>query len=185
MTVPIPDRGDLGPAMKALSTDRQRAFVIAMVYQGGKNASRAYKEAGYSGNDDVCKVEAHRLMHDGRVRDAIRETSYGMMGGAAMMATAFIIDMIEDENVSRRDKFKAAQMILNRTGLHETTEQRITVKKEDNEHEKIEKAVALAQKLGIDPRELLGQAGIAYDRGEPTDVEAELVGSNEGIEDLL
>lgn len=191
--VTLPDEGEWGPAFAALPSDRQRLFVIALVNQGGKNASRAYLEAGYTvANRNVADVGAHRLSHDAAVQAAIREQSFKRMGAAGLAATSLLVDIItadEQSGVKISHKLKAASMIMNRTGLHETTEHVVTTERKLNDHEKVEKIIATAKALGLDPKTLLGQAGIVLDPVKTIDVTpntpAEHIDGSAGLEDLL
>jgi len=194
--VALPDEGEWGPAFAALPSDRQRMFVVALVDQGGRNASRAYREAGYTAaNENVARVGAHRLSHDAAVQAAIREQSFKRMGAAGLAATSFLVDVLnsDDPNVKVGTKLKAAAMIMNRTGLHETTEHVVTTEKKLNEQEKIDRIILTAEKLGIDPKTLLGNAGYnvaALEKPKAIDITPSVVnpnvdGSVAGLEDLL
>jgi phage terminase small subunit len=161
-TIELPDEGEWGPAFAALASDRQRAFVIAYVREGGKNATRCYAEAGYKCDGfNVANVGAYRLMHDATVREAIREQSFARMGAAGLAATSLLVEIMnsDDPSVKTSQKMKAAAMILNRTGLHETTEHKVVTEKKLNEQEKIDRIIAMAEKLGLDAKTLLGRAG--------------------------
>lgn len=162
--ISLADVGEWGPAMDALPTDRMRAFVYVYVQQGGRDHRRAYLAAGYKAStENVVGVECHKLLHDERIQAAIREESLKRMGGSAMAAASFLAGLLEsdDPKVKTRDKMQAASMILNRVGLHETTEHKVTVKKEMNAQDKIDAAIALAKSLNLDPALLLGNIGIA------------------------
>jgi len=191
--VALPDEGDWGPAFAALPSDRQRLFVIALVDSGGRNATAAYIDAGYTcANIGVARVGAYRLTHDQSVQDAIREQSFKRMGAAQLAATSLLVEIIQsdDTNVKVGTKLKAAAMILNRTGLHETTEHVVKTERKLNEQEKIDRIIDTAKKLGLDPKALLGQAGIVLDPMKtiditPTSPPEHIEGSTAGLEDLL
>lgn len=190
--LPSNDEGELGPAMQALNTDRQRAFVVALVNKGGRSDKfvTAYLEAGYSPTQSERGLyqNAYNLAHDERVITAIREVSLSRMGAAALAASSYLVEILQsdDTNIKPSLKMKAAAMILNRTGLHETTEHKVTVEKKLSETEKVERAIALASKLGLDPKELLGRVGVSIDPNEDIEeAEAVLVGTTAGLEDLL
>lgn len=162
--VELPDDGDWGPAMSALNTERQRRFVYAMAQSGGRHPTRCYLEAGYEPTtNNSANVGAFKLAHDERILAAIREVSHRIMGRAAMAASNLLAQIVEDEDAKVGVRMKAAQMILNRTGLHETTEHVVKVEKKLSNTERIEQAVALAKSLGLDPKQLLGNIGITID----------------------
>lgn len=185
------DLGELGPAMQALPTDRMRAFVVRMVENGGR-ANRyvtAYLEAGYTvsnPNGRGTQVNAWRLAHDSRIVEAIREESHKRLGAAGLAAASYLVSLLDDDSVKPGLKLKAAAMIMNRIGLHETSEHKVTVEKKLSETEKVERAIALASKLGLDPKELLGRVGVSIAPNEHIEeAEAVLVGTTAGLEDLL
>lgn len=190
MSIALPDEGAWGPAMKVLPSDRMRAFVIALLEQGGKNRKLAYMKAGYSGNDGTCEVNAYKLSHDPRIQAAIREEALNRMGSAGIAAVSYLVELIESDEatVKTTHRLRAAEMVMNRIGLHALTEHKVVVEHTLSEQEKIEKAVRLAKEMGMDPKELLGRIGIEYDPDETIDVEFEDVTeehSSEGLEDLL
>lgn len=160
--IQLPDHGEWGPAMRALGSDRQRAFVFAFVMGGGRNYKAAYLEAGYSpGTHNAAAVEAYKLAHDDRIQAAIREESAKRLGRAGAAAADFLARVIEDEDMKTGLRMKASLEILNRIGIHAMTEHKVTVEKKMNPQEKIDHAVALAKALGLDPQKLLGAAGVA------------------------
>lgn len=160
--VTLPDHGEWGPAMRALGSDRQRAFVFAYVMGGGRNYRAAYIEAGYTAaNNNVVGVEAYKLAHDDRILAAIREESAKRLGRAGAAAADFLARIVEDEDMKKTLRLKASLEVLNRIGIHAMTEHKVTVEKRMNPQEKIEHAMALAKALGLDPKKLLGQAGVS------------------------
>lgn len=174
-----PDHGSLGPAMRALPTDRQRAFVTALL-DTGNNHTRAAKMAGYVGNEETMRVTAHRLFHDDMVQAAIHEEAIRRLSSAKIMAVSGLIE-IASNSPEPKDRLKAIGMILNRVGINEKTEHTVNV----NDVSKTDEAMigrisALADKLGLDKKALLGEAGVVID-AEFTVVES----STDGIEDLL
>lgn len=154
----LPDEGEFGPAMKALASDRQRAFVYALVKNGGKNYQRSFLEAGYTaGTNNTAAANAHRLAHDARVQEAVREEAQRQMGAAGIAATSFLTAILnEDIPAKPAIRMKAALAIMDRTGLHPTTEHKVTVEKQMSHEEKQAHALRMAQALGIDIKKLLG-----------------------------
>ncbi len=152
----LPAETKLGPAMKALN-ERQRLFVIALLDLGGrKNHRRAAKFAGYDGDAITLKVTGHRLAHDPKVQAAILEEAKSRMQAATVAAVNFIEDVLTSTRYDVKYRMKAAQMVLDRGGLHALTEHKVDVNVNDTRAEKLLRVVALAKQLGKDPRELLG-----------------------------
>ena len=171
--------GTYGPAMRALPTDRQRRFVIALLELGSMNHKRAVAMAGYNGDDNTLAVTAHRLFHDDQVQAAVHEEATRRLSSAKIMAVSKLLE-IADTAPEPKDRLKAVGMILNRVGMHEKTEHHVTTQDLSRTDEAmIERIKSLAGKLGLDQRALLGEAGVID--AEYTEVES----STEGIEDIL
>lgn len=166
---PVSD-GTLGPAMQALN-ERQRAFVLAMIETGG-NASNAdhARMAGYVGDGSVLRVTGYRLVHDPGVQAALLEEGAKLMHTGVILATSHLVHLCKNAR-EEKDQLKAINMLLNRVGLHEKTEHKLTVRKESSEADMIREIGALAKTLGIDPQKLLGNAKIVD--GEFTEVKEE------------
>lgn len=183
---PVTDTRRLGPAMTALEP-KQRAFVLALVDTGGQDATKAARMAGYGGeNPQSVRVTAHRLTHDAKVLEAIREVADSRIRSEALMAMEVIVEIAKD--VTHKDRFAAAKEIANRSGLMVVNKvEHAHVHRTEDEDEKIKRIIQLAKGLGVDPRTLLGSAGVTLD------AEFEVVqsvalpapGSAEGLEDLL
>lgn len=154
----------LGPAMKNLN-DRQRAFVIAMIEMGGINYTRAAEAAGYgNGNVESACTQGNRLAHDETVIAAIHEEAQRRLRSGAIMAVQTLLEIANDRTAEHRDRLKATEMILNRSGLHAVTEHNVKVEHRDATDEgMIERIKLLAQKQGLDPIKLLGSAGIVVE----------------------
>lgn len=180
LTSVVADEGELGPAMQALKTDRQRLFVVALLQQGGRNYAMAARNAGYVGTDEARRVTGWRLAHDSAIQEAMREESQRMLGGAIGLAADFVASVIEDPSANRKDRLRAAEMLFNRTGLPAQTEHKVTIKHELSDKDKIAKIIELAKRNGINPKTLLGDVV----DGEFTEVPFE-EHSDVGLEDLL
>lgn len=147
---------EYGPAMGALS-ERQRAFVIAMVTIPGCSFARAARDAGYSDTADGAKVRGHHLAHNPSVQAAIREEAGKRLSALSVVAANVMMDVMLDEEAAPKDKLKAAMAVLDRTGF--AAAQNINVNKTITDNsgkavmERIEKAAAV---LGVDPATLLG-----------------------------
>lgn len=180
--VDVPPEEDLGPKMKALNK-RQRAFVSACLELGTMNNKRAAALAGYSGDDNTLGVCGHRLAHNPLVQEAMHEEAGRRLGSAKIMAVSQLL-VIADQSRDEKVKLKAISMILNRTGMHETSEHKVVTRDESKTDEAmIERINKLAGELGLDPAKLLGNRVPAL----PPVVDAEfvVVGSSDGLEDLL
>jgi phage terminase small subunit len=152
----------LGPAMLRLN-DRQRAFVIAMLEMPGIDNTSAARAAGYS-DDKQIKVTAYRLAHDEDVLEAIYEESKRRLRSGAVMAVSRLLEIANDTTAEKKDQLKAIEMVLNRTGFHAVTEQKIDVTHRDESNEEVLKKITLlANNAGLDPKKLLGNFGITID----------------------
>lgn len=126
LIIPDFDENSLGPAMKRC-TERQRRFVAAILITGGGNNKRAAAMAGYSGDDNTLAVTGYRLAHTEYVQAAILEEAAKHLGSAAIQATATVIETMGDVKASRKERLQAAQMVMDRVGLHSKTEHAVNV----------------------------------------------------------
>lgn len=150
------DAGQLGPAMQAL-TDKQRRFVVNMLELGGgpgKYLDCAVR-AGYSGEKNSLAQTVHRLVHDEKIQNALQEEAKRRLKAGAVMAVSGLLQLAEEEGISPKDRLRAYEMILNRTGLPSQTEQKVTVEHRMSDHELVNRVQQLAKTLGIDPAKLL------------------------------
>lgn len=175
--ITVPSDYDCGPAMKKLN-DRQRGFVTAMLDFGGRNNTRAARAAGYDGVDEVLRVTAYRLAHDPKIQEAIKEEGEKRLNAGTIMAVNILFDILDDATTETKDRLKAVEMVLNRTGLHTKTEQKVTVThKDETSKEMIAEIKLLSERLGIDPQKLLGNNAV---------IEAEFVEIDENsLDDIL
>lgn len=159
----------LGPAMRELN-DRQRAFVIALIEMGGINYSRAALAAGYgNGNVESAASQGNRLAHDESILAAIHEEAHRRLRSGAVMAVQTLLEIASSQAAEHRDRLKAVEMLLNRTGLHAVTEHNVKVERYDVTDETMIKRIKLlAEKQGLDPVKLLGNQGIVLE-GEFTE----------------
>ena len=154
---------------------------MATVYIGGGNA-RCAIAAGYAHDpeDPVNSItgNAHRIANDEKVQAAMLEVGLGLLGAGRIPAVKFILDTINNPQVEIKDRIKAAEIVMNRTGMHATTEHKVAVThKDESGAEMIKQITQMAKALGVDPQKLLGNV-----------VEAEFteVGPEEdSIEDIL
>ena|SRR5208282_687903 len=118
---------EMGPKMRALN-ERQRKFVVALATYG-RNFTRAAADAGYSAtSQNGLEVQGWRLAHDSRVLDAFDEYCEKRLRQGKGLALNVMFEVAGTSG--HKDQFRAAQAILDRTGMHAKSEH--TVKVEDN-----------------------------------------------------
>ena len=180
-----PNPGKFGPAMKALS-ERHRKFVIDFLANGGRNASEAYRQAGYtSSNTDTIKANAWRLLHDPRTQAAILEETKKRVTGSGPFAIETLIQMLDSPSITAKDRIRCAELLLNRGGFHAQTEHKVSVEHTLNTSELADKIKTLSAELGLDADRFLGdQTMIAL---PPPEIEAdfETVEAEDDISDIL
>lgn len=183
--IPLPKASEFGPAMRALPTDGQRRFVIAVLELGTTNYGRAALMAGYSSSTlEVLRVTGDRLAHDAKIAAAIHEESLSRLHAGKVMAVSTLLTIAE-KGAKDGDRLKAVDMILNRTGMHSISETH--VKTQDvsrTEDAMIERITALCKTLNLDPAALLGARQAQLPPPEVVDAEF-TEHSSEGLEDLL
>ena len=180
------DRGRLGPCMAAL-TEKQRKFVWAMLDSGGVNYTECAVAAGYDAAErQTMRVIAHELAHDERIQAAIQEEARKRMGAGALMAAGHLV--LIANSPGHKDQLSAIKEILNRSGLHAVTEQRISVTHKADHGDQVKEIIRLAQENGLDPQKVLGSYGIVIDAdfNEVKESEAELSeqGDEQTVDDL-
>lgn len=142
----------LGPAMAAL-TEKQRGFVFAMISDPLATPTEWARAAGYDeGGSD--RVAGHRLSRSAKIEAAANElarahlSTFGPALGIGVM-------MMVARNPDHKDQLKAAAMLANRTGFHETTEH-VVVSKVERTPKAIDQRIARAleklEKLGRVPK---------------------------------
>jgi hypothetical protein len=112
-----------GPKMKALPTDRHRAFVRAMyqVRPGFGAAVRAAKLAGFGtpeSSPQSMATIASRLTHDQRVQEAFAEQDQLYIRASAPRAIRSLSALIENPN--SKDHARGIAMVLDRVHPVET-----------------------------------------------------------------
>lgn len=155
-TIEIPrDWEQFGPKMRALPTDRQRAFVYCLVNNGGR-ATRAAAQAGYStgGEYNAIGTAASRLMQQPDILDALEECTWRKLNGLAIAAVSGLEALIK--NPQAKGHAKAVEMVLERTGFVAEKRLKIEDDRDEDGSKLAEKLLALCTKLQIDPAQLLG-----------------------------
>lgn len=183
LNIDLPALSSMGPAMQALPSDRQRAFVIALLENGDNNHTRAAQDAGFAaGSQNSLRVQAHRLAHDPGIQAAMDEEARRRLNSGKIMAVSSLLTLAKSA-AKDSDKLKAIEMVLNRTGLPNQSEHKVTVNDvSKTDEEMIARIELLAGKLGIDATKLLG-----HDRPAVIDVEFTEVAEHDatGLEDIL
>lgn len=110
------EKNDYGPAMAALS-DRQRAFVMAMIELPGCTQAHAARVAGYSDVAEGAKVRGHYCAHNPAVQEAIREEAGKRLNASSLMAAGVLLKLLGDDKVDAKDRIRAAGMLLDRSGF--------------------------------------------------------------------
>jgi len=139
--------GDAGTALAALSPQMQ-SWVIAKVERGVTNREAA-RIAGYAGTNHVLDGVGYRCAHDPRVQAALFEQATLAMRASSAVAIRVIEDILTDPVAEPKDRLRAADMILSRTGFNSVSEQRITVDRQ-SDAQQIAEAIRLTQSLGLD-----------------------------------
>lgn len=149
------DDQELGPAMSAL-TERQRAFVMAMIEVPGCSHAEAARRAGYSDASEGAKVRGHYLAHNPAVQAAIREEASKRLNAASLTAAGVLLKLLTDDEVKPKDRITAAGMLLDRSGFGAAQTINVNKTVTDRSGKAImERIAALSQKLGIDTSKLL------------------------------
>lgn len=143
--------------MKKLN-ERQRAFVVAMLEFGGTDNTKAARAAGYSDSGgSSIRAQAYRLAHNDDILSAIKEEGQKRLSSSSIMAVNNLLDIANDMGTEKKDRLKAIEMILNRTGFHATSEHKVAVThKDETTDDQVKRLTVLAKTMGIDPQRLLG-----------------------------
>lgn len=148
----------LGPCMQALGTDRQREFV-RQLFVGDNNASAAAQRAGYRADSEhSLRQQAYRLSRDPKILAAVREEAHRHMSLSVAMASSVITEVAADPKAKHRDRLHAAERIMDQSGL--TVRQQHDYNVRITDADMIREIRLFAQQLGLDARQLLGNAGV-------------------------
>lgn len=135
-------------------TERQKNFIRHLLETGSNNMTRAAAAAGYTGDRLTLQVTGHRLAHDPKVQAAMQEEAKRRMNANVIMATSKVAELIE--STDPRVALKAAEMVMNRGGVHATTEVKHTHELTYNSDEMVQRLQLLAKQLGMNAENLLG-----------------------------
>ena len=122
--LPVVDGTEWGPAMKALPSDRHRAFVLALyqIKPGYGAHVAAAKMSGFGTATSSAKswsVIASRLSHDEKILAAMREEDEKRIRASAPRAITALSRLIE--NPDAKDHARGIAMVLDRVHPLETT----------------------------------------------------------------
>lgn len=146
-----------GPAMGEL-TDKQRAFVIALLENGGNKTRAAMEAYGYA--TDSARSAGYQISRNAKVIKALKEEADRRVRVEAVLAIQTMVDIMNDP--THKDRFRAAVEIANRSGL-QVIQQHEVIHHNADAPEMIRRIEVLAKNLGIDSRKLLGSAGVVTD----------------------
>lgn len=167
--------------------EKQRRFVINVLELGG--SVRKYEDcvirAGFEGNANYIRQIAFRLVHDQRVQDAFIEESKRRLKAGAVMAVSRLLEIAEEDGVSTKDRLRALEMILNRTGFPTQTEQKVIVEHTMSDSELRARITNLSKELGLPIEKLLPPPAVDAEFVEITDPWNDEEHSTAGLEDLL
>jgi hypothetical protein len=156
LRVPI-DLKSLGPAMRALPSDRWRAAAVArfMVQPGrGGGNTAACRIAGFgSTTPGSMKVVAYNVFHDPRMIAALHELGEQFLRGGVPDAIAVVHEIMGDKR--HKDRLKAAQVIINYAHPVQTAHH-VTVEHVDDRR-MVDFALKLAAEMGVEAGKLVGR----------------------------
>ena len=145
-----------GPKMRALHSDRQRAFVIELSKQSKQNQTAAYRAAGFGNNTKADTGNANVLAGRQDIIDALSEVMEGKSKLSVPAAMARLNKVIESGK-GDPGAVRAAISALDRGGL--TPKQRIehahTFAILDNPQQ-LERIELLARALNLNVAALMG-----------------------------
>jgi hypothetical protein len=175
MTVNVPTEDELGPCMKACS-DMERRFVMAFVEQGCRDATGAARRAGFSDpgkQSAAIRVRGYELRRRPRVVAAMRELAHTHFDGLVLPAVVAAGNIIA--NPRHPDHAKMINAVLSAHGLGPQQHIKVDQTVRDTMMPAVmEKIQHLADKLGLDPAQLLGRSTGDL-KVPPIDVEWEVV----------
>lgn len=127
--IAVDDVDIAAPSFRAL-TEKQRAFVLALIRRGSGRGKRSLcaKEAGYKGDAGQLAVKAHQLFHDPKIQQALHDATVAYLGSFQLFAIEGICRLAETAT-KEEVKLKALLAILDRTGF--ATVRQLHVTKED------------------------------------------------------
>jgi phage terminase small subunit len=174
----------LGPKMNALVPMR-RKFVQALMNQGTRNATQAAAAAGYSQESQgSLRVQAHDLMHDEAVQEAIQEEARRRITTMLPLALETVASIMENPQEGGATRLKAATTVMDRSGVHAVSERINREEPLERDPDQVKRIMALAQILGVPIEQLLGRR-LSHPTLMITDAVEEPMTSMEGLEGLI
>jgi uncharacterized protein (DUF2164 family) len=158
----------LGPAMRALPSDRWRAAAVArfMVPVSGRwSGNAAACRAAASTKPEALKVTAHRIFHDARMVAALRELGEYYLRTGVPDALTVVHEIMAD--TKHKDRLKAAQVVINYAHPVQTAHHVVVEHVDDRRM--LEFALKLAEEMGVEAGKLIGRVDgklIEHDEGE-------------------
>lgn len=165
--------------------------MLALIETGGREFAQAAAIIGHTGTRNSLRVMASRYCADPKVQAALVEEAVALGKSNGLAAVATVIEIMNDPSASKRERLNAAGRIMHISGMD--PEQTVNVNHSGmvqvsvTNKDKIDQIVRMAQDAGVDPRKLLGRAGIIVD-AEFKEIPPEgmiPVGSMQGLEDLF
>jgi hypothetical protein len=159
--VPV-DLKRLGPAMRALPSDRWRAAAVArfMVPVGGhwSGNAAACRAAGFGNEEGTTtprsmSATAYKVFHDPRMLAALDELGKEFLRGGVPDALTVVHEIMSDKK--QKDRLKAAQVVINYAHPVQTAHH-VTVEHVDDRR-MVDFALKLATELGIEAQKLIGR----------------------------
>lgn len=149
----------MGPCMKALGNDKMRAFVIALQDGPDLNYSRAAREAGYEGSDQIIWNQAYKLAHNPRVIEAIAEEAKRRLNASVGWSVSQLINLGQAAK-SDTDKIKALEKIMDRVpgfGAKTTVDHNVTVRDDRTPAQMLAAIMQFSKQIGVGPDVALRQ----------------------------
>lgn len=147
-----------GPALSKLSVIEQE-FVGALMEMANPSYTDALANTSWSSptnSKHSLRSAASKMGRDPRIQAAIQEEAQRRLSGTGLAAAIeTVAQIMADPETPAGVRLKAAEIVLNRTGLHAKTEHKVTVVQMTDE-EKAHKIYLLATEQGLDPKKLLG-----------------------------
>lgn len=148
-----------GPAVAAL-TPKMRAYVFALLESDTGSKSDAVRVAGYdvTSNQSAAAIGCN-LSQNPKVLAAIRELAENQIKSASLVGMKGIMEIAVD--FLHKDRLKACVQLLDRANiLMPQHKQTIVVKDDRTNKQLIDWIRDKAEEMGLDPKVLLGQAGV-------------------------
>jgi hypothetical protein len=177
----------MGPKMASL-TELRRKFVYNLMNQPKRNATAAAEAAGYSAVSRASlMVQAHLLLHDSNIQDALVEETERRLRGCLPAAVATIAEIMENPQEGGSNRLKAAEMVMDRSGLHAVSETIQTDGGPLQEPDRMKRIIELARSMNMPVEKLIGRRlALQKPTEEPLVLEGEYEEmSAEGIDELI